>query len=144
MADFYSNETTGALDGTSPPSQMDGRIMGSKLRRIRATFTMASQASGSTLILGKRPAGSAFATVRMTVSDSTGSATIAVGVAGSTARDKAAAALTNTDTPTTYGKASALAAAPLTADETIIATTGGAALPSSGTLVFEYFYTVSA
>lgn len=144
MADFYSRENTGALDGTlNPAKKMDGRRVGGKMRRILATFDMASQASGSFLVIGRRPQGSVFAGLRLTTDTSLGTATVSAGTAASAARDKAAATFTATDTPTTYGKASAFAADALTADEIVGLTTGTAALPSSGILIAEYFYTIS-
>ncbi len=144
MATFYSREMTGVIDGTvNPAKKADGRVVGAKERFIRATFDMASQPSGSFLAIGRRPAGSAFLGLTLNTDTSLGSATVSAGSVASPARDKAAATLTATDTPTGFAKASSIAAAPITADEIIGLTTGGAALPSSGILTVIYRYSTS-
>lgn len=145
MASFYSRETTGVLDGTlNPASRADGRVYQSKVRRIRATFDLASQVAASFLVIGTRPKGSSFVGVQLTTDTSLGSTTVSCGTAGSTARDKALAALTATDTPTMYGKVSSKVADPIAADEIVGLTTAAATLPASGILTVDYFYTISA
>ena len=145
MAQYYSNETAGDATGltTAPPTgyRPAANVVGARTKAFRATITFASQASGSTFVLGKIPAGAAFAYGVITVSATTGSATIAVGNATTAAKHAAAAAYTTADVPTVFGKAAAIAGAANTDDETIIATIAGAALPSSGTGVIEVFFT---
>jgi hypothetical protein len=144
MATYYSRETTGAQDGTvHPPKKLDFRVMGAKVRRIRATFDMAAQVAGSFLQIGVRPQGSAFAGLRLTTDTSLGAATVSAGSVASPARDKAAAVFTAVDTPTDFAKTASLAADPLTADEIVGLTTAAAALPASGILVAEYYYTTA-
>jgi hypothetical protein len=145
MATYLSNELANDATGltTSAPVgfRPAGNLVGARVKAFRATITFASQASGSLITLGKVPAGAAFAYGVITVGTSTGSATLSVGNATTAAKHSAAAAYTTTDTPVLFGKAAAIAGAANTDDETLYATVGGAALPSSGTAVIEVFFT---
>ena len=141
MAQYYSNELAGTTTGltTSPdaavrPSAASG--YGATLRVFRATVTYASQASGSTIVLAKIPVGYAFVSGSLVTSASTSTATIAIGTSATAGKYKAAGAVTSTDTPTAFGLGNAYAGA-FSAEETVIATVGTAALPSSGTLVVD-------
>jgi hypothetical protein len=148
MATFYGTTFSGSsLDAAaSPPFDTPhGAKTGGKLRCITEKFTMAAQASGSILVLGKLPIGAIFKGVRLTASATVGaSATLEIGIAGSTAKYRAAATFTTADTPTLYGPAAAMAQAPLAAEEIVICTTAVASLAAAGTLVFELFYTTAA
>jgi hypothetical protein len=145
MAQYLSNEIAGDATGLTTASPVGYRpaanVVGARVKAFRATITYASQASGSTIVLGKIPAGAAFAYGVITVGTSAGSSTIAIGNSSSSAKHKAAATHTTTDTPAVFGKAAAIAGAANTDDETIIATIGAADLPSSGTAVIEIFFT---
>ena len=147
MAQYYSNEVAGDATGlTTAPAvgyRPSANVVGARTKAFRATITFASQASGSTFVLGKIPAGAAFAYGVITVGTSTGSATIAIGNATTAAKHKAAAAHTSTDAPALFGITAAIAGAANTDDETIIATIAAAALPSSGTAVIEVFFTAA-
>jgi hypothetical protein len=144
MAQYYSNELAGDTTGTNTAPVASIRpsagVYGARQKVFRATIAFASQASGSTIVLAKVPTGHTFSHGLITVSATTGSATIAVGNAGTAALYAAAAAYTTADSPTLVGKAAAMTAGAYTAEETIIATTGGAALPSSGNAVIELFF----
>ena len=59
MATTYANEVAGL--GTTPTTKQDGGIQGGRLRRFRASFTMAAQASGDDIVLARVPAGYRFA-----------------------------------------------------------------------------------
>lgn len=145
MPNHLSAEMEDAGSGTLPQAQPDSALVTGKVRRLRASFTLDAQADADTLEIGNLPIGAAFAGVRMTAGASLGTSTIAIGIAGSTAKYKAAGTFTAVDTPTTYGKASALDDVPLAAEETVIATIATAALPDTGEpLVFEFFYTTRA
>lgn len=138
MAQTYSTEA--ALYLNSTPAQMaNGAVVGGRLRRYRATIALAGQVPGDTIVLNKLPAGSAFSHGMLTSSASLGSATVAVGIAGDAGKYRAAAVFTAADTPTAFGKASAVDDEPLAADETVILTIGAAALPASGTLVVDLY-----
>jgi hypothetical protein len=58
---------------------------------------------------------------------------VAIGIAGTTGKYRAAAVFTATDTPTLFGVTSGLLA-PLTAEEIVIITIAAASLPASGNL----------
>lgn len=112
-----------------------GQAINSKVHVFRNVITMASQPTTDTQLLARVPAGYVILGGELITDTSLGSATIAVGIAGTAAKYKAAAVLTATDTVTPYGKAAAVAEGPLTTDTEILATIATAALPSSGTLV---------
>lgn len=139
MAQTYSTEL--APTQTTPagiPSAFSG--YGANDRRYRASITLASQASGDTIVLANVPAGMIFAGGVIVTDTSLGTATVAVGTATSAAKYKAAATLTATDTPTNFGKASAYAQSALTGQEQIILTVGTAALPASGQMVVDLYF----
>lgn len=143
MARKYTAQSAGVLDGVAMPGRADGRVVNAKMFRILGVLDMAATQvnNGDFIVLARRPAGSAFAGLRVTSDTSLGSSTISAGTEAAPARDKAAAVFTATETPTHYGKVSALAAAPITDEEIVGITVGGANMPSTGTVVFEYFYT---
>lgn len=146
MAKRYSREMTGVLDGSKPASMADGRIIMAKLKRIRATVDLASAtfANGDTIALGRLPAGASFAYGVLNASATMGaSATLAIGTAAAAGKYRAAATFTAA-APTLFGVVAASAAAPLDAEEEVIATIGAANLPSSGTLEIDIFYSDAA
>jgi len=124
---------------TPPYAKAHGAKSRAKMRSTIEVLTLASQSvtGGLNWIIGKLPVGATFSHVTLDTDTSLGSTTVAVGISGSTAKYKAAATFTATDTPTSYGKASGKAQAPLTAEETVLVTFAAADLPSSGTLVAE-------
>lgn len=140
MAQTYATEVSG-IDSVPvvKPNALSGH--GSRLLRYRASITMAAQASGDTVVLGDIPAGMVFAYGVITTDTSTGTATVSVGNASSAAKYKAAAVFTTTDTPTPFGKASAVAGVVSTAVERLLMTIGTAALPGSGQLVIDMYFT---
>lgn len=111
-----------------------------RVRRFRATITLAAQASGDTIVLADIPAGFLFAGGELTSSVSLGTATVAVGNSTTAGKYKAAAAFTATDTPTPFGTAAALAGSASTDSERVLLTVGTAALPASGTLVVDLYF----
>ncbi|MGF7151320.1 hypothetical protein FHS96_004983 [Sphingomonas zeicaulis] len=144
MAQGYSAETVGVLDGTViPAKKADGRVYQSRMRRIRATLDLSqatvARASGDTNVLGKIPGGCAFAFGIINASATMGSSTIAVGIAGTAGKYMAAATFTGA-APALFGLASAVDDAPLEADETVIMTVGAATLPSSGILTIDLYF----
>lgn len=144
MADLYSDDVTGVLDGTAPPGMANGSHHHATLYRMRAKVTLAGQGTSDNILLGKLPPGAVFAFGVLTASATLGaSATLAIGlnkVHASNGDYRAAAVFTSADTPTKFGKAAAAAAAALTAETPVYATVGVAALPSSGTLVVDIYY----
>lgn len=145
MANTYSTEIAAAKSGTLPQAQPDSALVSGKVRRLRASVVLAAQAIGDTITLGDLPIGANVAYIDMTSSVTLGAATIAIGVAGTAGKYRAAGVFTTVDVPTAVGPgAVAKAAAPLAAPETLIATIAAAALPAAGTLEFDIYYTTRA
>lgn len=124
-----------------------GVTWGGRERLFRKVITLASQANPSTISLGRIPPGMVFIRGFLTTSASLGSSTVAIGIAGTAGKYRAAATFTATDTPTSFGIATVMSAATTGTvgsspkgtgvDEDLILTVGAAALPSSGTLVVD-------
>lgn len=146
MATYLSTELGGSANQTSVPVGYKPRasVYGGRLKRLRATVTLASQATTDLLQLGNLPAGAVFAYGLLNSSVSLGTSTLAIGISGATGKYRAAATFTATDTPTPFGLAVEAAAsdAGLAAEQTVIGTIATAALPSSGTLVIDLFYSI--
>jgi len=142
MANQSSIEYAG-YSGTAPQKSPDSALQSGKVRCLQASFdlSLATQANGDILTLGKIPAGARVKAIKMTSSVTLGSSTVKIGITGSDAKYRAAATFTTADVPTAVGPgAVAKAAAANTVGETLIATVGAAALPSAGTLVFDIEY----
>jgi len=138
MATTYANEVAGL--GTSPTTKQDGGIQGGRLRRFRASFTMAAQASGDNIVLAKVPAGYRFAFGIINASATMGaSATVAIGIAGNTGKYRAAAVFTAA-APTLFGVSTATDDDALTAAEDVLLTIAVAALPGAGTAVVDLYF----
>jgi len=139
MATLYSRETAGV--GLNPQVKITDVAQRGRLKTLRATIDLASQANTDIIFLGNRPAGSRFNRGFITNSVSLATSTLSIGPIGTPAKYKAlAAGLTAVDTPTVFGLASAMAAASLTADEAIYLTTGTTPLPATGILVIDIEY----
>jgi hypothetical protein len=132
-----------AYSGTAPQVQPDSALQSGKVRCLQATFNLASavQANGDVLTLGQLPANARIKSIKMTASVSLGTSTVAIGIAGTAAKYRAAATFTVVDVPTIVGPgAVAKGAAANSVAETLIATVSTAALPGAGTVVFEVEY----
>ena len=132
-------------DGLKPHVLRDSRVDGASSRTIRATYHLnasgAALANGDTLYIGTRPKGSIYRGHRITCGVSLGSSTLAIGVAGTTGKYRAAAVFTAVDTPTSVGLAARLADDPLADAEDMIVTFAAADLPTSDFwLVIETHY----
>jgi hypothetical protein len=138
MANTYATEAAGL--GETPVGKLDGAVQGARPRIFRASITLASQASADTITLAKEPKGMRFSHGIIATDTSLGTSTLSIGTSASAAKYRAAAVFTATDTPTLFGKAAAMNDDALTADETVIATVGTAALPASGNLVIDLVY----
>lgn len=145
MAVYLSTELGGSANQTAAPLgyKPTANAHGARMKRLRGTFTYNTQTTSDTLVIGVLPAGATFAGGNITTSASTGSATLAVGISGTAAKYKAAAAVTTADVPQPFGLAARMADSPLSADETLIVTIAGASLPASGTLVIDVYYSVA-
>lgn len=107
---------------------------GAKKYTYMTSITYASQASGSVINGPVVPKGKIIESITLVTDTSTSSATLAVGISGTPAKYKAAAAVTSVGVPQSSNLTLADPPAILTADEAIIATVGTASLPSSGIL----------
>jgi len=138
MANTYANEVSTLYD--TPAGFANCGVVGGRIRRFRASFTLNSQASGDTITLAKIPAGYAFAYGIINASATLGaSATVAIGTAASSGKYRAAAVFTAA-APTLFGVSTAADDDALTAEETVILTIAVAALPSSGTAVVDLYF----
>lgn len=147
MAQYLSNElagtTTGLTTAAAAGVKPNATVYGARLKRLRATVTMAAQATTDTLLLANLPAGATFAYGVINASATLGTSTLAIGVASTTGKYRAAATFTTADTPTLFGTAATEGlATPATAEEAIIGTIAVAALPASGTLIVDIFYSM--
>lgn len=146
MAAYLSTELGGSANQTAAPVgyKPAASVYQGRLKRLRATFTLNSQATTDTLVVGNLPAGSTFAFGVVNASATLGaSATVAIGTSGSAGKYRAAATFTAA-APTLFGdSAAAAAASPLAAEEQVIVTIGTAALPSSGTFIVDLFYSIA-
>lgn len=146
MAAYLSTELGGSANQTAAPVGYKPRasVYQARLKRLRGTFTMASQATTDTLVVGNLPAGATFAYGVINASATLGTSTVAIGTSGSTGKYRAAATFTTADTPTLFGVATQEGAADpaLTAEEQVIVTIATAALPASGTFVVDLFYSM--
>jgi hypothetical protein len=139
MTVYYANEL--APRNTVPVGQVDGSVVNGHVRVHRATITLASQTTSDTIVVALPNIGDSFLYGVITTDTSLGSSTVAIGITGTTAKYKAAATFTATDTPTLFGKAGAQTK--LTGTETIFITIGAATFPSSGTLVVDLYFSAT-
>lgn len=144
MPAYLSTDLTGSANQTSAPVgyRPAATVVGGRLKRLRGSFTLATQTTSDTLVIGALPAGATFAYGVITSSVTLGTSTVAIGVNGTTGKYRAAAVFTAVDTPTTFGPAARAADAPLAAEETVFATIAVASLPASGTLVVDLYYSM--
>jgi len=141
MAVFYSTELAG-IASTPVVKPVAAQAYASRLRRYRATITLATQTTSDTIVIGQIPAGESFAYGILTSTVSLGSSTVAIGITGTTGKYRAAATFTAVDTPTFFGTAAQVgSASALAAEEQIFITIAAASFPASGTLVVDLYFT---
>lgn len=109
-----------------------------RIQTYRAVITLAAQAAGDTIRLFRLPAGVYPLRGWMTSTVTLGaSATVAIGISGTTGKYRAAAVHTAVNVPTPFMVADANITSglpvPLATSEEVIATIAVAALPGSGT-----------
>ena len=127
----------------STPAQLPtaDNAYGSKLQVYRAVVTLASQAAADIVKLFKLPAGCVPIALVVNTDTSTSTSTFSIGITGTTAKYRALAAKTTTDTPEVAMKAAANvtngAMVPLAAAEEVILTVAAATMPASGTLTVD-------
>lgn len=145
MADLYALEFVGGPDGTQqPPKKLDGRFVGAKKRRTRATKPATILNVGDRLYLGKLPQGAVLQSIIGNFDTSLGTSTLSVGSTANPTKYVNAKTLTTTDTPTSLGpRASAAVLAPSTVDEDLWLTVGVAAIPANVVGAFFTEYTIA-
>lgn len=144
MAAYLSTDLTGSANQTSVPVgyKPAATVVGGRLKRLRGLFTLNTQTTSDTLVIGTLPAGATFAFGVINASATLGaSATVAIGTTGSTGKYRAAAVFTAA-APTLFGDVAAVAAAPLSAEEQVFVTIAVASLPASGTLTIDLYYSL--
>lgn len=112
---------------------------GGKVRINTEVFTLATDVAAAYDVGAVIPIGAEILGIRLMSSVSLGSSTIALGIAGTAAKYRAAATFTSVDTWVEAGSAAVLGV-PLTAAEQLILTVAAASLPASGRLLIEVFY----
>ena len=142
MAVLYGAAAANVFN-TNPQTKASPGEHGGTIRSLTDTVTYATQTTSDTIVIGGGylPVGARVLEVIMTTSVSTSTATLALGISGSTSKYKSAGAITTTNVPQIYGVAAALNV-PLTAPEQLFLTIGTASLPASGTLVVTVKYVV--
>ena len=134
MANTRGTQMTRLDTGTPPdPGFVDGSV-----RVFNEEITLAAQAIGDTIEVARLPKGAVPLYGVIVPDTSLATAEIAIGVSGTAGKYRTSATLTAT-TPELFGVTGGVGGA-LTAEETVIATVGVAALPASGTLRVMFFY----
>lgn len=120
-----------------------------RVRVATGILTYASQSAGAqtfdvSTTAGplRLPVGAVVVGGFISTSVTTGSATIALGITGSTDKYRAAGAITTAGANPIVLPHAAFLATPLTAEENVFVTTASAALPASGSLKVELHYVV--
>jgi hypothetical protein len=145
MAQGFSAETVGVLDGTLlPAAKSDGRVTGAKLRAFQATFDLSlaavKKAAGDTNVCFRVPPSCKPLFGYLNSSATMGAAsTIAVGTAAAPGKYRAAAIHTTANAPQFFMLSAAGDDAPLSAEEDIIFTIAVADLPAAGILQIVMF-----
>lgn len=112
-----------------------------EVRWFNERVNLATQTTSDTIEVAKLPIGARVCYGVLTTDTSLGSATVAIGITGTTGKYRAAATFTATNTPTLFGVVAGQGEA-LTAEEVVFITIATASLPSSGILRVMLFYVV--
>src|ERR1700682_4906048 len=128
MTVFFGTQMTkiDSVAGTPSPGFVHGTV-----RCFAETFTMSTQATTDTIELGFLPKGSVFLYGIISTDTSLATATIALGIAGTTGKYLAAQTLTTINAPVIFGVSAATNVAEA-ADRKVTATIAVASLPASG------------
>jgi hypothetical protein len=117
-------------------SDVHGRV-----RVFNETVTLATQTTSDTIEIARLPKDARVLYGVLNTDTSLGSSTVAIGIAGSTGKYRAAATFTATNTPTLFGVNAGVGVA-LAAEEIVFITIAAANFPGSGTLKAMIFYTL--
>lgn len=138
MATTYATEVAGYNE--DPPEKSLGAVQGGRMVRYRATIDLDGQASGDDIILANVRDNANFAFGVITTDTSLDTSTLDIGHGAAYDEYATGLTLTATDTPTFFGAADAIAADPNDGEIEVRAVVGVAALPASGTLVIDLYY----
>lgn len=136
MANTLGEQMTKISAGTPPaPGFVDGTV-----RVFDEKVALVAQGIGDTIEVARLPKG-AIPLYGMMVTDTAFgvTATVAIGISGSTGKYRAAALFNAADSWEQFGLTAAVGES-LTAEETVIVTVGAAALPATGTFRVVLFY----
>jgi len=131
MATTYCTELSGIA--SYPQVQASGVVQGGGEVVFVSTIALASQLSGSIIVLAQPQAGLKYLGCTVIVSATLGSSTLAI--SGQVSGNVYAAAATYTASAAVLPTTAVLAFVPLAAQDTVVATVAAATLPSSGTAV---------
>jgi len=134
--------TNALLVAANPPTKVGPHASGGKVKVVTETFTYASDAAGSYNIGGGLiPVGARVLDAYFVTSVTTGSATLALGISGSTGKYITAAAVTTANQRTVQVNQAAMLTEITTAEQLQL-TVAAASLPASGTLRIVLTYVV--
>ena len=141
MPTYLSNELAGTNDGRTLSAVLGtksrGSVVNGRVKRFRATITLAGQINGDLFQLFTLPAGASFVLGLIVTSVSLGGATLGIGTPGAATKYRGqSAGLTTVDTPVLFA-ASGAGSSELAAEEPVFATLAGANLPASGILIID-------
>ncbi len=141
MPTYLSNELAGTNDGRTlaavQGTRSRGSVVNGRVKRFRATITLAGQVVGDLFQLFTLPVGASFVLGSTVTSVSLGSATLGIGAIGAATKYRGqSGGLTAVDTPVLFASSGA-GSSELAAEEPVFATLAGANLPATGTLVID-------
>lgn len=126
----------------SRATELATALGGGKLRCCYERFTLAGDPVGSYNIGHPIPRGAVVLGGFLNTTVTLGTATVAIGIAGTTGKYRGAATLTTPNTLTWFGEAVNLGVM-LPAEERILLTVGAASLPGSGVLHIGLLYVLA-
>lgn len=139
MTVFYAPEIAKLISGSGTVGTPAQGFTDGTVRSQTAVVTMATQTTSDTIVVGVLPKGSIFLYGILNNSATMGaSATVAIGITGTTGKYRAAATKTTT-VPEVFGVGGNHGVV-LTAAETVFITIAVASLPAAGTFSVQLFY----
>lgn len=138
MAQTYSNENAG-IDAVPPVIPSALQAFSARVRVFRATIPLTGQAVGDTIVLGDIPAGYIFHYAVLNASVTLGTATLDLTLEGSVELAPPTG-LTAASSPAVVASIASDSAEALTKQTRAYATVMSEALPASGTLVIDMFW----
>jgi hypothetical protein len=123
----------------TPNDLPDPGFVHGSVKVFNERVNLGSQTTADTIAVARLPKGAIPLYGILLTDTSLGSSNIAIGVAGSTGKYRAAGTFVTTNTPTLFGVNAAIGEA-LAAEEDVIITITTASLPGSGILRVQFFY----